>query len=45
MASNLLNPDGSIKAEFIKVLEDGECPCKYDLNEYIIQDNRVYKRA
>lgn len=43
MSQNLLYPNGDTKAEFLKVLEPGECPCKYDANTYIIKNNTVYK--
>ena len=38
-------PNGSIKAEFIRFLKPGECPCKKEaLPNHFTQGNKVYKR-
>lgn len=46
MASDLYYKNGKLKAKFIKMLEHGECPCKWEAKEGYFSDGRkIYLRA
>lgn len=42
---DLKRPNGYVIGTYVKKLKDGECPCKYDGNIYIIKDRIIYKRV
>ena len=44
MKAELKRSNGYVYAKFYKRLANGECPCNYDKNTYVVQDGIVYKR-
>lgn len=46
MASDLLNPNGTLRFKFIRELNKGECCCNFDNDDrYITDGNKLYMYA